>query len=35
MSPTPPRARLRWDRLLLALLVVGGGGFALYWFALK
>ena len=29
------RARLRWDRLLLTLIVLGGGGFALYWFALK
>ncbi len=35
MTPTPPRARLRWDRLLLTLFVLGGGGFALYWFALK
>ncbi len=34
MTPTPPRARLRWDRLLLTLIVLGGGGFALYWFAL-
>ena len=35
MTPTPPRARLRWDRLLLTLIVLGGGGFALYGFALK
>lgn len=35
MTPTPPRGRLRWDRLFLALVVLGGAGFAVYWFAIK
>ena len=35
MSPTPPKARLRWDRLLMTLVLLGGAGFAVYWFALK
>jgi hypothetical protein len=35
MAPTPPAGRMRWDRLLLTLIVLGGAGFAVYWFAIK
>jgi hypothetical protein len=30
-----PEKKLRWDRLLLVLLLVGGAGFAAYWFGMK
>gem|GEM_PF-3097484 len=35
MAPTPPAARMRWDRVLLVLILMGGAAFAAYWFALK
>ena len=35
MTPTPPKGRLRWDRLLMTLVLLGGAGFAVYWFAIK
>ncbi len=30
-----PSKNLRWDRILIVLLVMGGAGFAAYWFGLK
>ncbi len=31
----PPDKKLRLDRMIGALVVLGGIGFAVYWFALK
>jgi hypothetical protein len=33
--PPPPKRNLRFDRLLGALIVLGGIGFAVYWFAIR
>lgn len=30
-----PEKKLRWDRVLIVLLVLGGAGFAAYWFGIK
>jgi hypothetical protein len=30
-----PEKKLRWDRLLLVLVLVGGAGFAAYWFGMR
>ena len=30
-----PERKLRWDRVLIVLLLVGGAGFAAYWFGMK
>jgi hypothetical protein len=35
MTPQPPAGRMRWDRLLGAVVILGGLGFAVYWFAIK
>jgi hypothetical protein len=32
MSPAPPRGNLRVGRLIGALVLLGGIGFAVYWF---
>ena len=32
---TAPSKKLRWDRLLIALVVLGGAAFAGYWFGIK
>ncbi len=34
MAKAPPK-KLRWDRLLLVLVVLGGAAFAGYWFGLR
>jgi hypothetical protein len=30
-----PEKKLRWDRILIVLLLLGGAGFAAYWFGIK
>ena len=30
-----PERKLRWDRVLIVLLLLGGAGFAGYWFGLR
>ncbi len=30
-----PEKKLRWDRVLIVLLLLGGAGFAAYWFGMK
>ena len=30
-----PEKKLRWDRVLIVLLLMGGAGFAAYWFGMK
>jgi hypothetical protein len=35
MSPKPPARKLRVDRLLLVLVLLGGAAFAAYWFGLR
>jgi hypothetical protein len=32
---TPPAGKMRWDRLILTLLLLGAIGFAVYWYALR
>ena len=32
---SPPRRKLRFDRVLLVLLVIGGAAFAGYWFGIR
>ena len=34
MAKAPPK-KLRWDRLLIVLVVLGGAAFAGYWFGLR
>lgn len=34
MATAPPK-KLRWDRLLIVLVVLGGAAFAGYWFGLR
>ena len=34
MAKAPPK-KLRWDRLVLVLVVLGGAAFAGYWFGLR
>jgi len=31
----PPTKRLRWDRILIVLVVIGGSAFAAYWFGVR
>ncbi len=31
----PPAKKLRWDRILLVIVVLGGAGFAGYWFGMR
>ncbi len=31
----PPTKKLRWDRILLVIVVLGGAGFAGYWFGMR
>lgn len=31
----PPKRKLRVDRVVIALVLLGGIGFAVYWFALR
>jgi hypothetical protein len=33
--PAAPPKKLRWDRLLIVLVVLGGAAFAGYWFGLR
>jgi len=32
---TPPAKRLRWDRILIVIVVIGGAAFAAYWFGVR
>jgi hypothetical protein len=32
---TPPAKKLRLDRILIVLIVIGGAAFAGYWFGLR
>ena len=34
MATAPPK-KMRWDRLLIAIVVLGGAAFAGYWFGLR
>lgn len=34
MATAPPK-KLRWDRLLIVIVVLGGAAFAGYWFGLR
>jgi hypothetical protein len=34
MATAPPK-KLRWDRLLIVVVVLGGAAFAGYWFGLR
>lgn len=34
MATAPPK-KLRWDRMLIVLVVLGGAAFAGYWFGLR
>lgn len=31
----PPEKKLRWDRILIVLVLLGGAGFAAYWFGIR
>jgi hypothetical protein len=35
MSVKPPPRKLRFDRVLLLLVLLGAAGFAAYWFGLR
>jgi hypothetical protein len=35
MPPAPPKGNLRWGRVFGALIVLGGIGFSIYWFAIR
>jgi len=35
MSVKPPTRKLRFDRVLLAVVLVGAAAFAAYWFGLR
>ncbi len=35
MSAGPPPKKLKWGRVLAVLVVVGGAGFAGYWFGFR
>jgi hypothetical protein len=30
-----PEKKLRWDRVLIVLVLLGGAGFAAYWFGVR
>jgi hypothetical protein len=32
---TAPAKKLRWDRLLIVIVVLGGAAFAGYWFGIR
>ncbi len=34
MATAPPK-KMRWDRLLIVVIVLGGAAFAGYWFGIK
>jgi hypothetical protein len=31
----PPERNLRWDRVLMVLVLLGAAGFAVYWFGVR